>query len=164
MSLDRYGISTAIANMLKADTTTLYGSGKLLQIIDPNPVSMTKAYVDNTNSAGLYIWAEGNDTLSLTRSQNHDDAYTISMRFEIIGLDIKTCFQQIDDAFEKVKDLVNRQMYTGAMLASYYTDSNAQVINIEPAGGSLPPIEEGLNGTIVVEAENAFLVEINRWI
>jgi len=164
MSLDRYGISYAIAEMLKTDNSVLYGSGLLLQLIDPNPVNLSKARVDNTNLAALYLWAESNDNTGLVRSQNSDDSYTINMRFEIIGLDILTCYQQIDNAYERVKKLINQQMYTGTMLTSYYTDTNAQVINIEMTSSSLPPPADDTAGTIVVEVEGAATIEINRWI
>ena len=163
-SLNRHGICIAIANYLKSDTSILYGSGKLLQIIDPNPVEYTNAFTDAKNNyAALYLWATPEDSINLIRSQNHDDTYTVNMRFEVIGLDIYICYQSIDDAFERMKKLINTQMYNGGLLSGYYTDGNAQIINIETMSSSLPEPQSTDKGHIVVEIEGAIQVQINRW-
>ena len=162
--LDRHGISLAFSNFLKADTSVLYGSGRMVQIIDPNPVEFSTAFTDAKNNyAALYVWATSEDSFNQIRSQNHDDTYTINMRFDIIGLDLYTCYQNIDNAFERIKKLVNSEMYAGGLLSGYYTDGKAQIINIETTASTLPEPQEIESGHIVVEIESAVVVEINRW-
>jgi hypothetical protein len=160
-ALDKSGVSIAIADMLKADTTTLYGTGNLLQIIEPNPVKYSKAKIDNTNAYGLYLWAEGDDNLS--RSQNKDQQFIINMRFEGKNLDPNNAVQQIDDAYQQVLSLVDTQMWNGQMMTDYYTDTNAQIFNLEPIASSLPAPEPGDGQTVIIEIEGAILVEVNRW-
>lgn len=162
MALDRDGIAAAFADMLKADTTTLYGASKLVQIIDPNPIRFTKAKINNSKPVGIYLWAEPEDTVDV-RSQNTDEQFIINMRFEGINLDPQNAEKQIDDAYEQVKLLTNTQMWNGQMMTAYYTDSNAQIFNIEPITSTLPPPEPVENQRIVIEIEGAVLVEVNRW-
>jgi hypothetical protein len=161
-TLDRYGISTAIANMLIADGSILYGSGRLLQIIEPSPIEFSNAKVDNHNQYGLYLWAEPEDTVDV-RAHNGDDSYIINMRFEGIELDPYTAVKAIDNAYERVKFLVNSQMWQGQYLTDYYTDSKANVINIEPITSVLPPPIEGETNHVVIEIDGAIRIEINRW-
>ncbi len=161
-ALDRNGISTAFANMLKNDTSILYGASNFLQIIEPNPIRFAKAKVNNSDRYGLYLWAEPEDTQDV-RSQNEDEQFIINMRFEGINLDPENAEKQIDDAYQRVKVLVNTQMHDGQMMTDWYTDTRAQIFNIEPVTSSLPAPEPEGNQKITIEIEGAILVEVNRW-
>jgi len=163
MALDRIGIATSFANMLKADTSTLYGSNKLLQIIDPNPVNFSNAKVNAKRAQyGLYLWVN-DETTNVCRSQNTDEIFTINMRFEAIEMDILAAITNIDHAYERVKLLANTQMWNGLILSQYYSDSNAQIINIDVLASGFPPPKKNENSIIVTEIESAIQIEINRW-
>ncbi len=162
--LDRTGIAIAFANMLKDDTSILYGASNYLQIIDPNPVNFSKAHVDaKRNHGALYVWARPEDSNNTVRMQNSDDRYVINMRFEMLNIDIMAGIREIDDAFERVKYLTNDQMWGGLAMSSWFTDSNAKIINIEPITSDLPEPESTENSLIVIEVESGVLVEVNRW-
>ena len=79
--LDKSGISIAFANMLKADTSVLYGAPNYIQIIEPNPVYFANAKIDaKRNNTALYIWAQPDDTPEV-RMRNSYENYNINMRF-----------------------------------------------------------------------------------
>jgi len=163
--LDRSGVSIAFANMLKADTSVLYGASNLVQIIDPNPVRYSNAKIDaKTNNTALYVWAEPDDTTEV-RMRNSDKIYNINMRFETMNINYNAGVKEIDDAYEQVHLLTNEQMYQGQMMTDYYTDGNAQIIDIEPVFGSLPPPEqsESRRNVLTTEIEGVIKVAINRW-
>lgn len=164
MALDRDGISTAVAYMLKANST-LYGSttGSLLQIIEGDPKLFSKAKVNAKRQPyGLYLWAESSDSIEV-RAQNKDVIYGINMRFEGLGLDITSVYKVIEDAYNLSMRLIDKQMWDGQYLTAYYSDSTATVINMESVGSSLPPPEEKERGFFASEIEGAATVEINRW-
>ncbi len=162
MALDRAGITTAFADMLKADTGTLYGVGKLLSIIEDKMVEFSKAKVSNLKPYGLYLWTSSEGTRSV-RSQNEDTDYNINMRFEAVATKIETAKDRLDDAYERVKYLTNDQMWTGLNLTQYYTDSNRRIDNIEPIISEMPEPDEIEGQHLIVEIEGAILVTINRW-
>jgi len=162
-SLDRDGISIAIANMLKADSN-LYGAttASLLQIIEGDPKKFDKAKVDaKRNRYGLYLWAEASDSVSV-RSQNKDIMYTINMRFEGANQNVTAGLEVIEDAYNMVMDLIDAQMWDGQYLTAYYTDSTASVINMESVSSSLPAPEVS-DSFFTLEVEGVATVEINRW-
>lgn len=163
VALDRYGIASVVAEMLRADTTTLYGESKLVQTIETDPTKFEAARVDNRKPFKMYLWTSSESTPSV-RARNTDDEYSIGIRIEGYLSNVETIATRIDDIWEQVKHLVNQQMWQGNMLVGYYTASSAQVINIEPLNSELPPPEQSDNGTLVVECEGGILVQVNRWV
>jgi len=162
MALDRKGIVKAFVDLLKSDTSVLYGSGKLLNIINDKSIKFAKSRVNNKKPFGLYVWCV-DETISMYRMQNNDEIYELNFRYEAIAADPETAVQQIDDANERVKLLANLQMYNGQMMSAYYTDSNAQVININPINSSLPAPESTEEKKTIIEIESAIEIEINRY-
>lgn len=164
MALDRDGISTAVANMLRADST-LYGTttASLLQIIEGDPKKFAKAKVNAKRQRyGLYLWAEDSASVSI-RPQNKDVMFSINMRFEGANLDITAGMTVVEDAYNRAMLLIDKQMWDGQYLTGYYTDSTATVINMESVGSTLPPPEDGQpTGFFRIEVEGAATVEINR--
>lgn len=161
MALDRKGIADAIRDFLKADTTTLYGDSKYLQLIESNAVYFTKAKVSNKNPNALYLWVSSIDTQE-ERMQNGDYRYMVDMRFESKYSNPDDAIDNIDNALERVNKLLNTEIRDGNDLSSYYTDTNAMVIDIVPTNSTLSqPLDE--NGVINVEIEGAITVIVNRW-
>jgi hypothetical protein len=164
MALDRSGVTIAVVDMLKADSV-LYGASGLVQKIESKSVEFSNARADaKRNRTVLYMWSSPEET-SDVRMQNSDENYTINMRFETLNIDYEAGVRNIDDAYERVKILTNDQMFNGQMLTAYYTDSTAQIFNIEPTVSSLPEplVEEDRPGVIVSEVESAIIVQVNRW-
>jgi hypothetical protein len=161
MALDKNGISTAIADCLKADTGTLYGTSKLLQIIEGDPRKFDKAKIDNKNRYALYLWCRNQDPLEI-RSQNEYTNYFVNVRIEGLETNPQTALQNMDDAWERIAYLINNQMWAGLYMTSYYTDANAQIYNIEPTTAVLPEPEQK-ESFLTCECEGAILVQVNRW-
>jgi hypothetical protein len=161
-ALDRVGISIAVANLLKDDTSVLYGASNLLQVIEGDPKKFNKAKVDaKRNRHGLYLWASAEGEPNI-RSQNADFTYSIGARFEGLDVDTTKLYGHLDDAYERCKDLINDEMYSGGYLTNYYTDTNSTVIDIRTTESDLPEPTEAERQRIVVEIESAFIIEINR--
>ena len=162
MALDRDGISTAIAELLR-DDSILFGPSGFLQIIEGDPKKFSNAKVDaKRNRFALYIWAEGQDSISI-RSQNKDVLFSLSMRFEGLDINITAGIRNVEDAYERSMLLIDKQMWDGQYLTQYYTDETASVINMESGGSTLPPPEELDGNLFITEVEGAATVEINRW-
>ena len=164
MALDRDGISTAIANMLKADSA-LYGTttASLLQIIEGDPKKFNKAKVNAKRQPyGMYLWAEASDSISI-RSQNKDVLYGIGVRFEGLNIDTTAGMRVVEDAYNRAMLLIDKQMWDGQYLTAYYTDTTATVINMESVGSTFPAPDEGERGFFTIEIEGAATVEINRF-
>jgi hypothetical protein len=162
-TLNRQGIADTLRDMLKNDTTTLYGDGKLLEIIESDPSKFNAAKTEVSRPYGLFIWPADSDN-SDTRMQNEDDTYSYDLVFQAINTGSKNAVDQIDRAWERVKVLVRDDMQNGRFLTDYYTDSNAQVINIDVAGSSLPaPTESTDERTMTFVCESAITVQINRF-
>ena len=163
MPLDRDGISTAIAEMLRADST-LYGptTASLLQIIEGDPKKFNKAKVNAKRQRyAMYLWAEASDTV-VVRPQNKDVLFSINTRFEGLNADITAGMRVVEDAYNRAMLLIDSQMWDGQYLTQYYTDTTATVINMESVGSTFPPPEEGERGFFSIEIEGAATVEINR--
>ena len=158
--LDRVGIATMIRNCLRADTTTLYGSGKLVQVISSDLTEFNNASADTIKPYKLYLSCPSKSP-SEVRAQNGDDEYEVQMRIEGYKIDPDTAASTIDDIDAQVELLINEQMYGGQMFTSYFTDSNAQVIDAEYITGDLPVEPQG--DKIVVECAATIIVKINRW-
>jgi len=160
MALDRAGVTNCIRDTLQADTTTLYGSGKLVQTITSNPVLFEKASVDRNKPYKMYLWADARSE-DVVRMQNEDTLYTVSFRIEGLNANVSYAMGVIDDIDFQVQKLVNEQMYKGQMFTAYYTDANAQVIDATYDSSNMDISAE--NGLITAECEGAITVTVNRW-
>lgn len=160
--LDRLGVSQAVAEMLQADTTVLYGSGKLLQVIDYGIENFEKTKVNTQRPFGMYLAAEIEDSQEI-RSQNEYINYLINIRFAAHQRSLQNAYSAIDNAYERVKYLVNDQMWTGQMMSLYNNDTNAQIFNIEPTGSDLDTPEETEGNLLRVNIDGAILVEVAKW-
>jgi hypothetical protein len=162
MSLDRKGITTALANFFKADTTTLYGRGKLIQLIENKTALFSKAKVNNNNPNGIYLHCPGKIKTQF-RLQNADYDYTINLRFESIQTNPEKAANTLDDALEQIDELINNEGYSsGDLFSSYYTDANAKIISVDLVESVFEPPELNENKRYVTEIEGAIIVTINK--
>ena len=162
MALDRRGIARALRDLFRNDTGTLYGSGNLLQLIEDKAALYSKAKVNNNNPNALYLWVDLSDTTE-ERMQNADTSYLCNFRFESIQVNPENAANTIDDSLERINVIINEEMYGGQVLSSYYTDTNAQIINIVSISSTFEPPESRDGKPMVVEIEGAVEIEINRW-
>ncbi len=162
MALDRRGIARALRDLFRNDTDTLYGSGKLLQLIEDKAALFSKAKVNNNNPNALYLWVDLSDTTE-ERMQNADTSYLCNFRFESIQVNPENASNTIDDSLERINFLINREMYDGQVLSEYYTDTNAQVINMVSISSTFEPPESTEEKKMTIEIEGAVEIEINRW-
>ncbi len=162
MALNKQGIATALKDLFEADTDTLYGSGKLLQYISADPKLYRKAKCDRLRPCRLYISVTPCNTIDV-RSQNTDESYEIDLRFIASQSNYTTAINKLDEAYERIKYLINNEMWSGTMLTAYYTDTNAKVINMEPVSGELPPPEDDDTNDITIDADCSATVIVNRW-
>lgn len=159
-ALDRNGVSDMLRDCLRADTTTLYGTSKLVQVISSDWTEFNNASADTVKPFKLYLECPTKSP-SEVRAQNADDEYLVNMRIEGYKIDPDTAVATIDDIDAQVELLVNQQMYSGQMFTAYFTDSNAQVIDAEYHTGDLTAEKQGER--IVVECAATIIVKINRW-
>lgn len=161
MALDRLGIADAVRDFLKADTTILYGDSKYVQLIESNSVYYEKAKVNNKNQNAMFLRVSSKDTQE-ERMQNGDYQYIIDVRFESLYSNPNVAIENIDNALERVEVLLNTEIRTGNDLSSYYTDANANIIDIVTTNSTVSePTHE--NSVVSVEIEGAISVIVNRW-
>lgn len=166
--LDRDGICNAYTDMLKSDTTFLYGAGRLLQKIIYNPILYDKSKVDINNPYQLFVQCESEESEEI-RANNIYENYSLSLTFNALAADPYTAYKNIDNAFEHIKILTNKQMWSfdgnaAMMLSDYYTDLTAQIYNVETVNSSLPPPIETESSILTIVVDSAILVQVNRWI
>ena len=121
-AINRTGVAEMVSDMFEADTTILYGSDKLVQIITFDRVLFEKAKVDLNNKYKMFIDANPKDTIE-KRSQNCDELYTLNYRIEGIHSDPDESAKIIDQIDEQVSVLIDAQCYNGDLFTDYYTDS-----------------------------------------
>ena len=158
--LNRKGIATMIADMLKADTSVLYGTSKLVQKIESNPTLFRKASVDIEKPYGIFIWCPENPTEQI-RSQNSDETFLINFRVEGLASDTETAVINLDLIDQRIKVLINNQMHEGLNFSSFYSDSKAQVVDVERTEAIAEVIFE--NERLISECSGAIKVLVNRW-
>lgn len=162
MALDKRGITKAVRDLFRNDTDTLYGSGKLLQLIEDKAALFSKAKVSNNNPNALYLWVDLSDTTE-ERMQNADTSHLCNFRFESIQVNPENASNTLDDSLERIKYLINKEMYDGQVLSEYYTDTNAQVINMVLLTSTFEPPESTDGKKMIIEIEGAIEIEVNRW-
>lgn len=161
-TLNRQGICDAIRDMFMADTSVLYGNGLLLERIVSDPSRFDQAEVEKADPYGLYIWAESSDNAD-TRMQNADDSYSIDLRFNATNIKSKNAVDQLDKAYERCKVLLRNEMQNGQYMSSYFSDSNARVLDIDVSGSSLPAPERTTDGNLIFTCEAFATILINRF-
>jgi hypothetical protein len=159
-ALDRNGVCDMLRDCLQADTTTLYGTSKLVQTISSSWTDYDSAGADTIKPFRLFLYCPLKSP-SEVRAQNSDDEYVVNMRIEGYKIDPETAVATIDDIDAQVELLINNQMYGGQMFTAYFTDSNAQVLDAEYQTGELTAEKQG--DKIVVECAGTIIVKINRW-
>jgi hypothetical protein len=158
-SINRDGVAAMVCDCLKADTSVMYGLGKLAQVITSDPILFLNAAVDLNNPYKLFIWAPDNPTTDV-RSQNSDETFVLNYRIEGLAAVSETAFKNIDKIDQQIKVLINNQMYTGAYFTSYYSDAKAHVIDAERTDASIEVTKD--SGVIIAECKGAINVLINR--
>lgn len=163
MSLNRASICQAFIDMLKADTTTLYGPNKLLTYITDDPISYDQTRVNNRNPSKLFVWCEDTNTVDV-RASNEDIEYILGLKYHAKKAKMINAMNTMDSAYERIRHLTNLQMYAGGgMMSSYYSDANSQIYLIEPVDSSLPAPIKNDNREVVTVMESAISVLVNYW-
>jgi hypothetical protein len=157
--LNRDGVAAMVADCLKADTTTLYGASKLVQIITSDPILFIQAAVDINSPYKLFIWAPDNPTTAV-RTQNSDEVFVLNFRIDGLAVVAETAFKNIDCVDQRLKILINSQMYSGAYFKSYYTDSTATVFDAERTDASISVTKD--NNIVTAECSGAIRISVNR--
>ena len=158
--LDRKGICNMVRDCLRADTATLYGSGKLVQVISSDWTDFNNASADTVKAYKLFLSCPPKTTAEV-RSQNADSEFEVQMRIEGYKIDPDTAASNIDDIDAQVALLINQQMYNGQMFTEYFTDTSAQVIDAEYISGDLTI--DGDADRAVVECAALIIIRVNRW-
>jgi hypothetical protein len=157
--LNRDGVAAMVADCLKADTTTLYGASKLVQIITSDPILFIQAAVSINAPYKLFIWCPDNPTI-VVRSQNSDEMFVLNYRVEGLAAVPETAFRNIDLIDMRVKKILNDEMYGGTVFTSYYFDPKAQVFDVERNDASIEISKD--SGIIIAECKGAVNVRVNR--
>lgn len=158
--LDRKGVTDMVRDCLQADTSILYGTSKLVQVISSNWKDFRGASADTVKPFKLYLATPPKNSADV-RAQNADIEFAVNMRIEGYKIDPDTAASTIDDIDAQVELLINQQMYNGQMFSAYFTDSKALVIDAEYQSGDLSMEDTG--DKLVVECAATILVKINRW-
>lgn len=158
MSLNRNGIEVMIVDMLKADTTVLYGNDLLLQSIVNSAVEFEKAKV-GIRDYKMFLNVNQKNTIE-NRAQNKDCIYTLNYRIEGQHSNPDEAQKIIDKIDEQMDLLIDAEFSSGDMLTSYYTDTKAQVYDCEYDNSELTV--ETVDNKIIAECEGAISVYINR--
>ena len=160
-TLNRDGISEVFADMLKADTDVLYGATKLVQVITHDPTLYDNAKVDLANPFKMFCWAteEQTDTFQM---QSVMEVYTINIR--IVGKlsIVQDMIKMLDKINERIKYLVNAQMFGADRFAAYYTDTDARIENCYITNSTIEPPEYTENNTLQTACEGVGEMLIHR--
>jgi hypothetical protein len=157
--LNRDGVAAMVADCLKADTTTLYGPSKLVQIITSDPILFINAAVDINSPYKLFIWAPDNPTTAV-RTQNSDEVFVLNFRIDGLAVVPETAFRVIDQVDQQIKCLINNEFYTGTMFTSFYTDVKGKVFDAERSDAAISVTKD--NGIVTAECSGAIRILINR--
>lgn len=159
MALNRNGIADMIRDCLLADTTTLYGTGKLAQTITSDPTLYEKAGVDTVTGFAIFLNCV-ESTPQDYRMQNHDRSYEVSFRIRGLHVDPESARDTIDQIDAQMELLVNEQIYGGYNFTSYYSDSKGQVYDVQYDSSRL--VVETRGDEVIAECEGAITVFTNR--
>jgi len=160
MAFNRDTVGTMLVNMLKADTGTLYGSGKLVQIITDDWSLFENSKTDINNPYKMYIKIGQKGKISSGRFQNTDESYTAEYRVEGTNTKPDTIAGTIAQIDERVSKLIDLQFFNGDMFTDYYSDANVTVYNAEYDSSNLTV--ETKNNKVIAECEGAITIFINR--
>jgi len=160
MAFNRDTVGTMLVNMLKADTGTLYGSGKLVQIITDDWSLFENSKTDINNPYKMYIKVGQKSKIESGRFQNTDESYTAEYRVEGTHTKPDTIAGTIAQIDERVSKLIDLQFFNGDMLTDYYSDANVTVYDAEYDSSNLTV--ETKNNKVIAECEGAITIFINR--
>jgi hypothetical protein len=161
VSMERSTIVNAIRDRLKADTTTLYGATKLLQIIDSDPLDWENRETTLDNYCALYIRSFLLQPVE-NLMQAYNETYSISLDFVCDQSDLFAAMTKIDQAYQQVKKLLLQEMFNGKMLSQYYTDTKAQIFDIQVIDNDISEVSDQEN-FIRINSVGNVLIYVNRW-
>jgi len=163
--MDCVGARTAIEGLLQSDAT-LYGAtgyireGEIIDTeVDFETGRLESGVQATTNPYRIYMRCVRSETLNV-RAQNEDYVFLIEIRIEGYDVNFETVKARIDDIIERIRYLVNYEMWTGNNLASYYTGTDCKVIDLVPEIGE--PIIEDENGIFRVHGRLNITITVNR--
>lgn len=157
--MNRNGVAEMVADLLRADTTVLYGSSKLLNYITHDSVLYENAKIDINNQYKMFLSVESKSTIE-KRSHNCDELYTLAYRIEGMHSKPDEAKKNIDKIDERISVLIDNQFNTGNMFTSYYTVTGVIVYDAEYDSSNLTV--DTRNDTVIAECDGAISVYINR--
>jgi len=160
MAFNRDTIGTMLVNMLKADTGTLYGSTKLVQVVTDNWAVFEKAKTDINNPYKMFFKVGGKSKVSSGRFQNTDEAYIADYRIEGVHTKPDTIANNIAEIDERVSKLIDLQFFNGTMFTDYYSDDKVTVYDVTYDNSDLTV--EAKNNKVIAECEGAITILLNR--
>ena len=160
MAFTRDTASNMLVNMLKADTDTLYGTGRLVQVITNDWSLFEKAKIDVNNSYKIFIKMSSKSKLESGRFQCTDEAYVADYRVEGLHTKPDTIAGKLADIDERISKLIDLQFFNGDMFTDYYTDSKVTVYDVVFDNSGLGV--ENRNNKVIAECEGAITILINR--
>lgn len=155
------GLCQIIADILKADTGTLYGASRYLQAIEHDQAKFPEAAINLKIPYGLFISCSGDAPLEIMARIEYEQN-NFDLRFEAISLDVASIYVNFSNAWKRIKLLINNQMWSGLQCTQYYTDSLNRIYDIEPSSGNLPAPVKSDNGNYIIEFQGAITMKLTR--
>jgi hypothetical protein len=163
MSASKIKVTNALVDLLKADTTTLYGCDKLVQSITGDPLKFSEARINHINKTVVFIWA-AEVVSNEIRLQNYDDNYILNVTIHSKHRYRSTSIQKIDDSWSQIKKLILTKEFNGLSLSEYYTDDNSSVIAMTPNTSVLSAPDEADDVTVEIILDSGIEILVNNWI
>jgi hypothetical protein len=158
-ALDRYDISTILKNLFIADTSILYGTGKLIQFITNNMVEFVDASLDVKKPFALYLGIENSITAN-TNMQANSNSFSINYRIEGLLENKDTIGQYLDDIDKRLTQLIETQVHTGRMFTEYYSVSTYSDRIIDATRTESRLTFDVKNDQIIAECVGAFTISV----
>ena len=158
-TVNRTGVTELITDMLKTDTTVLYGPGKLVQVISFDSSKFEKAKIDINNPYKMYVFVEDKETIE-KRQQFADEMYTLSYRVEGLHSSPDEAKKIIDQIDERISVLIDTEFSTGDLFTTYHEDSSVNIYDCEYDNSDL--VVETKNNKVIAECEGAINVYLYR--
>jgi len=160
-AIDCKTIRDAVKDCLQADTTILYGSGKLIPAGDiiSKEVEFEKAKVDVNSPYKIFLKC---DTIEQGEQRAKNKDYSIACQYRVEGLakDPQTAKDKCDDINERIDFLFSDQMWNGLQMTGFITNSESCVIDIDVS--NIVGEAVGQDGAWRVHGEGELLFTINR--
>jgi hypothetical protein len=156
-AIDRKGAADLIRDVLLADTSVLYGDTKLVQAISSDPVEYIEAKVNIRKPFKLFVVCEDERTVEYG-TQNSRVQFDIGYRVEGKQADPENARDTIDDIDNRIRDLINTQMFGGRQFVDYYSDTSNRVVDAEYDNASL--VVEQRGDRVAVECSGAIVLTV----